>query len=65
MRLVSRLAIWERSKSWLLPEDHERAEAILYPESEEQIESSNDKIQIIWRDDGDGDEYFVEDDDDE
>ncbi len=52
-------------KILVAPKEYERAKAILYPESEEQIESSNDKIQIIWRDDGDGDEYFVEDDDDE
>ncbi len=50
-------------KILVTPVDYEQAERILFAESKEQIEASNDKMQIIWQDDGDGDEYYVEDDD--
>ncbi|MCY4017859.1 MAG: DUF2007 domain-containing protein [Chloroflexi bacterium] len=50
-------------KILVMPTDYERAERILFTESNEQIEASNDKMRIIWQDDGDGDEYYVEDDD--
>ena len=45
------------------PTDYDQAIALLYAENEDQIESNNDKIQLIWQDDGDGDEYYVENDD--
>ncbi len=45
------------------PADYDRAVALLYAEDEDQIEASNDKIQLIWQDDGDGAEYYVDDDD--
>lgn len=50
-------------KILVMPTDYERAERILFTDSNEQIEASNDKMRIIWQDDGDGDEYYVEDDD--
>lgn len=50
-------------KILVMPADYERAERILFTEFNEQIEASNDKMRIIWQDDGDGDEYYVEDDD--
>ncbi len=50
-------------KILVMPADYERAERILFTDSNEQIEASNDKMRIIWQDDGDGDEYYVEDDD--
>ncbi len=43
------------------PEDFERAEALLFPDSHNQIEANNEKIQVIWQDDGDGAEYYVDD----
>lgn len=50
-------------KILVMPADRERAERLLFIESNEQIEANNDRIRIIWQDDGDGDEYYVEDDD--
>ncbi|MCY4538352.1 MAG: DUF2007 domain-containing protein [Chloroflexi bacterium] len=50
-------------KILVMPADYERSERILFTESNERIEASNDKLRIIWQDDGDGDEYYVEDDD--
>ena len=44
------------------PEDSERAEALLFPDSLNQVEANNDQIQVIWQDDGDGAEYYVDDD---
>ena len=48
-------------KILVTPDDYERAEILLFPESPDQIEASNDKIQLIWQDDGDGAEYYVDD----
>lgn len=45
------------------PDDFEEAAALLFPEAGEPIEASNDKIQLIWHDDGDGAEYYFDDDD--
>lgn len=45
------------------PDDYDEAAAILFPEAGEPIEASNDKIQLIWHDDGDGAEYYLDDDD--
>lgn len=47
------------------PEDYDRAAALLFSDSADQIEANNDKIQLIWHDDGDGAEYYVDDDDDQ
>ncbi len=47
------------------PADYDQAVALLYPEDDDQIEANNDKIQLIWMDDGDGAEYYVEMDDDD
>ena len=33
------------------PADYERATALLYPETAEQIEATNDRIQLVWPDD--------------
>lgn len=49
-------------KILVMPADYERAQRILSPEWNEQIEASNDNMRIIWQDDGDGDEYYVDDD---
>ena len=43
------------------PADCERAEVILFPEADNKIQASNDKIQVVWQDDGDGAEYYVDD----
>lgn len=45
------------------PSDVDRAASLIYKQGEDLIEASNEKIQLIWRDDGDGAEYYVEDDD--
>ncbi len=50
-------------KILVMPADYERAERILFTGARQQIEASNDKMRVIWQDDGDGDEYYVEDDD--
>ncbi len=47
------------------PDDYERAIQILDPEMPDQLEENTDKIQYIWQDDGDGAEYYIEEDDDE
>ena len=47
------------------PEDYDEASALLFPDAVDQVEASNDKIQLIWHDDGDGAEYYVDDDDDD
>ena len=44
------------------PEDCDAAAALLFPDADEQLEASNDKIQLIWHDDGDGAEYYLDDD---
>ena len=44
------------------PDDFARAEALLFPDPLNQIEANNDKLQVIWQDDGDGAEYYVDDD---
>ena len=44
------------------PKDYERAANLLFPAANEQIESSNDRIQLIWQDDGDSGEQEVDDD---
>lgn len=48
-------------KILVAPENLERAEALLFPDALSQIEANNDKIQVIWQDDGDGAEYYVDD----
>ena len=45
--------------------DYEKAAAILLPDDSPQLEANTDKFQLIWRDDGDGAAYYVEDEDDE
>ena len=45
------------------PDDYEEAAALLFPETGEPIEASSDKLQLIWHDDGDGAEYYFDDDD--
>lgn len=45
------------------PADYERAANLLFPPVEEQIEASNDKIQLIWQDDDNDGERAIEDDD--
>ncbi len=44
------------------PADYDQAVSLLYPEDRDQLEASNDKFRLIWQDDGDGAEYFLEDD---
>ncbi len=43
------------------PADYDRAAALLYPENDSQIEADNSKITLIWQDDGDGAEYYIDD----
>ena len=50
-------------KILVAPADFERAVAVLHTKDDDQIEASNEKIQLIWMDDGDGAEYYVDDDD--
>lgn len=45
------------------PQDYDEAAALLFPAVNEGIEANNDKIQLIWHDDGDGAEYYLDDDD--
>lgn len=44
------------------PDDYDEAAALLFSDSADPIEASNDKIQLIWQDDGDGAEYYLDDD---
>ena len=39
-------------KILVAPADYEKAEALLYPGDRDQIDASNDKIQLLWDDDG-------------
>ncbi len=50
-------------KVLVAPDDHDAAAALLFEQAGAPIEASNDKIQLIWRDDGDGAEYYLDDDD--
>ena len=45
------------------PADLNMAESILFKESDAQIEASNDKMHLIWQEDEDGAEYYVDDQD--
>ncbi len=45
--------------------DYEQAAAVLFPDANNQLEASTDKFRLIWHDDGDGAEYYIEDEDDE
>ena len=45
------------------PADYDQAVSLLQTGFDDQLEASNAKIQLIWQDDGDGVEYYVEDDD--
>jgi len=47
------------------PDDYEQAYQILNPHTSERLESNTDKVQYIWQDDGDGEEYYIEDEDDD
>lgn len=44
------------------PKDYERAANLLFPPAGEQIEDSNDKIQLIWQDEVDNGQQGVDDD---
>jgi hypothetical protein len=48
-------------------DDYDKAYDILFPDTSNQLEDNTDKVQYIWHDDGDGDEYYIdeEQDDDE
>lgn len=47
------------------PDDYDRAQQILSPDSANQLEENTDKVQYFWQDDGDGAEYYIEDDEDD
>lgn len=47
------------------PADSERAERILFAAPQEQTQASGSDAQVFWQDDGDGEEYYVEDDEQE
>ena len=47
------------------PSDYDKASNILFPEEAKQLEDNTDNPQYIWQDDGDGEEYYIEDEDDE
>jgi|GEM_PF-1052926 len=40
---------------------YDKAYDILFPNDMDQLESNTDKIQYIWNDDGDGEEYYIDD----
>ena len=42
-------------KLLVAPADVERAEAVLYPDSADELESSTDKFQLVWRDSAEAD----------
>jgi len=48
-------------KVLVAPTDYERAAEILYPATADQIEASNDPIQLIWPDEGDAREQGDDD----
>ncbi|MCY4464124.1 MAG: DUF2007 domain-containing protein [Chloroflexi bacterium] len=43
------------------PKDYERAAEVLFPASAEQIEASNDRLQLIWHGDDEGSEDETDD----
>lgn len=47
------------------PNDYDKASNILFGTDVDQLESSTDKTQYIWQDDGDGAEYYIEEDDED
>jgi hypothetical protein len=47
------------------PYDYDKASDILFPEDANQLEDNTDKVQYIWQDDGDGEEYYIDDDEDD
>ncbi len=48
-------------KILVAPADYDRAEALLFPASGEEIEANNDKIRLIW--DDEAKPAFADDDD--
>ena len=52
-------------KVLISPADYERAAALLSADAGPQVEASHDRFQVLWRDDGDGAAYYIEDDEDE
>ena len=49
-------------KILVAPADFNRAGALLYPDVNDEIEANNDNIHLSWLDDGDGVEYYLDDD---
>lgn len=47
------------------PDIYDEAYDILYPENMNRLEDNTDKVQYIWQDDGDGEEYFIDEEDDD
>ena len=47
------------------PEDYDKASDILFDDNANQLEASTDKVQYFWQDDGDGVEYYIEDEEDQ
>ena len=48
-------------KILVTPADYDRAVALLMPQERDEIEPDNSKLRLIWQDDGDGAEYYVDD----
>ena len=43
------------------PSVYDEASNILFPDDANQLEDNTDTVQYIWHDDGDGDEYYIDD----
>jgi|APSaa5957512493_1039668.scaffolds.fasta_scaffold250871_1 hypothetical protein len=52
---------WGEIKVLVAPSVYDEAYDILFPEDEGQSQENTDEAQYIWRDDGDGDEYYIDD----
>lgn len=44
------------------PDNYDDASDILFGDESPQLEETTDKVQYIWQDDGDGVEYYIEED---
>ena len=47
------------------PEHYEHAAEVLFPASDDQIEASNEKVQLIWQDDDDAPRFDNDENDDD
>ena len=44
---------------------YDEAYDILFPDDGNELENTTDKVQYIWQDDGDGEDYYIDDEEDD